>query len=113
MEQLKELQNEKDILTQEVVVQLQKDLRLSGLEPDLLNDQMSLDELVNQLRAIVTEMISYRPGDFDRFMYRIDVPEKQLKGVLHRDLDKLVDHLSLLILKREMQKIVFRKQFGA
>jgi len=113
MDNLAQLIKQQDILFEDLVIQLQKDLNLSGIDPDYFDGVVSPDMLLQRTENFIAEMISSYPEAFNRFMYRIDVPEKELAQINHRVLGDLTTHLTQLILKREIQKIVFRKQFGA
>jgi len=95
-----------------IIKQIMKDLTLSGIDTDAFVNITTAGQLVTALKQLVSEMLTYRFEDFNRFMYRIDIPEHKLTNILHRDLNLLVEELCVLILKREIQKIVFRKQFG-
>jgi len=110
---MEEIINSQDIKLETISNQIIKDLTLSGLETDAFENLSSPTDLANALKNLVSEMLTYRYEDFNRFMYRIDIPESKLSNLLHRDLASLVDELCVLILKREMQKIIFRQQFGA
>ena len=85
---------------------------LSGIEPDYFDDITSGEILLQRLERFIQDMLSYQPSDFDRFMYRVDVAEKDFSGLTTTDLTVLVEQLVLMVLKREMQKIIFRKQFS-
>ncbi len=113
MESLHDILNQKDILLEELISQISKDLYLSGIDSDNFDNLKTAGELVAQLNVFVSDMITYQPELFNRFMYRIDVDEQTLNHLIYTRLDDLVNHISQLILKREMQKIIFRKQFGA
>ena len=106
------LTSHQDILLTELIGQIQKDLLLSGIDPDYFDDIASGEILLKKLEHFVQDMITYHSADFDRFMYRVDVSEKDFSGLTNIDLTLLVERIVFLILKREMQKIVFRKQFG-
>ncbi len=113
MNHIMELIKQQDVLFEDLIIQLQKDLNLSGIDPDFFNEIDTAEELLQRTQSFITEMISHYPEAFNRFMYRIDVPEKELTQINHHALGDLTTHLTKLILKRELQKIVFRKQFGA
>ncbi len=112
MELLSETLIKKNILVDELTAQIKKDLQLSGIDDDIFKNIITADALVLQLQHFVTDLLSYQPENFNRFMYRIDVSEKDLSHLNFMQLTDLAEHISRLILNREMQKIIFRKQFG-
>jgi len=106
------LTTHQDISLAELTGQIQKDLILSGIAPDYFNGIDSGEILLQRLEHFIQDMLSYSPSDFDRFMYRVDIAEKDFSGLTTTDLTMLVEHIVLLVLKREIQKIIFRKQFS-
>lgn len=109
---LNDLLLQKQVLLEELIAQIKKDLTLSGIDDDFFDNILTSIDLQDRMQHFVTDLISYHADDFNRFMYRVDVPEKKLSGILHTQLEEVAAQLSLLILQREIQKIIFRKQFG-
>jgi len=109
---MEELITTQNIELDAIIKQIKKDLTLSGIDTNEFDNITTANQLVTALKSLVSEMLTYRFEDFNRFMYRIDIPEHQLSNILHRDLTLLVEELCVIILKREIQKIVFRQQFG-
>ena len=104
MEDLIKTQNiELDLIVRQII----KDLTLSGIDTDEFQNISTAKKLATTLKSLVSEMLTYRFEDFNRFMYRIDIPEHHLSNILHKDFDLLVEDLCILILKREIQKIIF------
>ncbi len=106
------LTTHQDISLTELTGQIQKDLILSGIDPDYFNGIDSGETLLKRLEHFIQDILTYHPADFDRFMYRVDVAEKDFSGLTTTDLTLLVERIVFMILKRELQKIIFRKQFG-
>ncbi len=96
----------------ELTAQIQKDLNLSGIDTKHFDHVDSGEDLIEKLSNFIQDILTYHPADFDRFMYRVDVPEKDFSKLLSTDLQLLVEQIVYLVLKREIQKILFRKQFG-
>lgn len=105
------LTSHQDISLTELTGQIQKDLVLSGIDPDYFDGIDSGEILLTKLESFIQDMLTYQPADFDRFMYRVDVAEKDFSGLTTTDLTLLVERIMYLVLKREIQKITFRKQF--
>jgi len=97
----------------ELVTQIQKDMQLSGLNTSNFDNMQSITDFINRLQDFVSDLITHRPADFDRLMYRVDIYESNFNQILNQDFEDLVAYITLLILKREVQKIVFRKQYGS
>ncbi len=106
------ISTQKDISIAELTGQIKKDLSLSGIDAAFFDHISSGDDILKKLQQFIQDILSYRPADFDRFMYRVDVPEKDFSGIMTTDLETLVDRIVFMVLKREIQKLIFRKQFG-
>ncbi len=106
------LTSHQDISLTELISQIQKDLILSGIDANYFDDINSGEILLHKLEHFIQDMLSYQPSDFDRFMYRVDIAEKDFSELTTTDLTMLVKHIVFLVLKREIQKIIFRKQFN-
>lgn len=92
--------------------QIHKDFSLEGLE--IVHDQT--DDLHTMYQRVYAQVTHFVQSDFNalmRLLYRIDISE----GKVQRQMDLIPDDtaraISELILKREMQKVVLRKQFSA
>ena len=112
MNSLQLLSGQKDISLNEITGQLKKDLKLAGIDAGYFEQIETGEALLEKLQYFIQNIVSYHPADFDRFMYRVDVPEKEFSGILTTDFEVLVENMVFLVLKREIQKIIFRKQFG-
>lgn len=87
----------------------------------LLNDELAIDfaeemtytELQGRLSAYINELINY---DFEKlvaYLYRIDVSEEKLKGLLlDNPQDDAGNIIAALIIERQQQKIKSRQQFS-
>ena len=77
-----------------------------------LPDEISLDELQQQLCVYVNELIQ---SDFQKLimlLYRIDVSELKLKQLLQvQPQENAGDIIAALIIERQLQKIKTRQQF--
>jgi len=100
---------EKEILLSELIWQLQKDLRMSGINADLLQDVSREEDLIRRLMEIIENLLMYKPGLFHNLLYRIDIKEENLQ-ILGRE--NLQWELAKMIIKREIIKVYYRKKFG-
>ena len=112
MNSLQLISGQKDISLSELTTQIKKDLKLAGIDAGYFEEIETGEVLLEKLQHFIRDILSYHPADFDRFMYRVDVPEKDFSNLITTDFETLVDRIVFLVLKREMQKLIFRKQFG-
>ena len=87
-------------LRKALIQQLEKDLGTSFLSPD---DELPI--ICDKLR----EILDQNPGEWNTWLYRIDVEEKRLPGLYSQPFE--LNEIVWLILEREMQKVLFRKQY--
>lgn len=74
-------------------------------------DELKKDEFLNQLSVEINQMILTNFESLVQLLYRIDVSEMKLKSILkeqpNEDAGKIIAHL---IVERQMQKIILKKQ---
>jgi hypothetical protein len=93
-----------------LIDQLNKDFNLANDPVDFPKSTNPL-ELKIQLQEKIYRMISFKYAEFLSLLYIIDVAEDEVKRLDGSDLQILSHHISFLVLKREWQKIWFRKHF--
>lgn len=77
-----------------------------------LPDEISLDELQQQLCVYVNELIQTDFQKLIMLLYRIDVSELKLKQLLQvQPQENAGDIIAALIIERQLQKIKTRQQF--
>jgi hypothetical protein len=93
-----------------LIEQINKDFNLAneGIDFPL---SISPDELKIQLHEKIYRMIQYKFAEYLNLLYIIDVSEIEIKKLDGSDLVILAEQVSFLILKREWQKVWFRKNF--
>ena len=94
---------------EEILVQLKKDLILSGIQTDFFDEINSFKELIELLPVFIEELLQYYPELFSNLIYRIDIPEKQVENIATENLQL---GFTELILKRLIQKVYFRKKYS-
>jgi len=91
---------------EELVKEINKSLAI------VLKDEISLDELKNQLSEYINQLIQ---TDFQKLitvLYRIDVSEPKLKLLLQQHPEEEAGKtIASLIIERQLQKIKSRQQF--
>jgi hypothetical protein len=102
--------NDQAIVT-ETFALAKRDLGLEG-EFDALGAEDAYERLFAFLQSRVNELLD---RDMERLMnalYRIDVPEKQVKEILHlAQPEEISGALTKAILDREKQKVITRRQY--
>jgi len=100
---------QKNVFFEELLFQIRKDLDLSGIDSEAINNIKNENELIKGMIQLIEELLMYRPDLFHNLLYRIDVNEDHLLSELgSRPQLKLAE----IILKREIVKIYFRKKFS-
>ena len=105
--------NRLDLLN-ETVKQIAKDFSWSGLEIKFSgNADNAYQELFAQIHPKIEKILKERAENFYELMYRIDISESQLKKAVEQAKDQSFSEVATnLILKRELLKVVMRKQFS-
>jgi len=96
-------------LLQNLIEQLNKDFTMSGLDW-YLDPKMNPKDLLEELQERIGELFLKEPRLFSNLMYRIDISEMHLLEQKDHDFDKTRDKITLIILKREWQKVWFRNK---
>lgn len=96
-------------LLQELVVQLNKDADLSGLEV-IFDTSITAERLVKQLYHALVDVMTNDFQTYLNFLYRIDLSEQKVRSIPETEVKEIAEKVTLLILKREWQKIAFRNK---
>ena len=102
---------EKENLYLSLVEQINKDFNLANEGIDFPMS-ISPDELKIQLHEKIYRMIQYKFAEYLNLLYIIDVSEEEIKKLDGSDLVVLAEQVAFLILKREWQKVWFRKHYS-
>ncbi|MBK0369361.1 hypothetical protein [Flavobacterium agrisoli] len=94
-----------------LVAQLNKDFNLANEGVDF-PIAISPTDLKIQLHEKIYRLIQYKFAEYLNLLYIIDVSEAEIKKLDGSDLMQLAEQVSFLILKREWQKVWFRKNFS-
>ncbi|GAL66077.1 hypothetical protein [Jejuia pallidilutea] len=97
-------------LYQKLIFQLNKDFHLANIDLDFHEDTLP-SSLKLVLHETVYKLIQEKFAEYLNLLYIIDVPEKQVKALQGNDTIKLAEDVSLLILKREWQKVWYKNKF--
>ena len=92
-----------------LIRQINKDANLSGLDLDLA-ENLRPKQIVDQLYQIFQKLVTNNFDGLLNFLYRVDLSESVLKSIQQRMPEKITEHLTVLVLKREWQKVYFRNK---
>ena len=106
--------NRLDILN-ETAQQTIKDFGMNRMEINFFgNTENAYAELFSQILPLVEKLQKENFQNFYNLMYRIDISEGQIKKAVEESKDKSFSEVVTdLILKRELLKVVFCKQYSA
>ncbi len=106
------LQKAQDInLYQKLVVQLQKDFTLANVAIDL-SENVTSGDLKTVLHEKIYFLLLERFPDYLNLLYVIDVPEKAFKEMPMTNVVEVAEQVTLLVLKRELQKILLKAKYS-
>ncbi|WP_196895850.1 hypothetical protein [Aureivirga marina] len=109
LQSIHDLQSEN--LYEMLVQQIIKDFRFANVEISF-SENVSPDNLVLELFQIIKNLLLKDYNAYLNLLYRIDVSEKELKNATFKDnIEEFCKHVCFLILKKEIQKIYYRKKY--
>jgi hypothetical protein len=93
--------------------QLSKDFNDASFDEELqLISLEKSDLLLSLVKRFLNQVFDLDSGLFFRLMYRVDLPEVAIpKQILGEEID--FENLGLLVLKRELLKIVLREKYSS
>lgn len=93
-----------------LIIQLNKDFLLAGIDLELSVSTQPKD-LFNVISEMVYYLLREKFMDYLNLLYIIDVPERQVKQLDGNNLEILAKNVSFLLLKREWQKVWYKKHY--
>lgn len=102
---------EKSPLFPKLIRQLKKDFVLANIDIVIKNETTG-DKLKQLLQEKVYFLIMEEFNSYLNLLYVVDVPEKLFKEITVTDVVEVADQVSLLILKRELQKVRLREKYN-
>ncbi len=92
--------------------QVQKDFSMEAIE--LKEAEIStLNDVFLALEPQITRLIQLNFNDVMRLLYRIDISEEKVRKQMDIMPDDASRAMTILILRREIEKVVLRKQYSA
>ena len=87
---------ESENLFQNLILQLNKDFQLSNLSESF---ELSITpiQLKEQLNKIIVNLLTNNYDDYLNFLYRVDVPEKELLTIKSNNLEATINQITFFI----------------
>lgn len=92
-----------------LIQQLNKDAALSGID-FMCAESLSAKELLNEIYHLLLHLMTNDFGSYLNFLYRVDISEQTIKSIVDTDPEKIAQVITLMVLKREWQKVFFRNK---
>lgn len=93
----------------ETAAQLNKDLGGEWVRMDQIPSSADAEWLFNETKLLVNELFSSDRSKLSQLLYRVDVSEREVKKVMEtEEIDHVADQLAAMLVKREVQKVLFR-----
>lgn len=103
-------QAEEENLYFKLIEQVNKDFSLANENIELPSSILPF-EFKNRVQDKILHLIQHKFGEYLNLLYIIDVSEAEIKKIDGSDLIKLSEQVAFLVLKREWQKVWFRKYY--
>jgi len=97
-------------LYHKLITQLNKDFKLANLSNTFL-ESLNPSDLIKFVAIALKQLITNNYDGYLNLIYRIDISEKELLIVKSDNLETTIEQLTFLILKREYQKVWFKKNY--
>jgi hypothetical protein len=92
-----------------LILQLNKDFAMVGLDFNLSKDS-DPSMVVKYLDGYLLELIKKDFNSYVNLLYRIGIPEKEVKAIDDMDIEVISKKVAILILRKEWQKVFFRSK---
>jgi regulator of sigma D len=105
------VQIDQTLLYEDLVNQLNKDFEIIGTAVNFSKTENPKD-LFEFLQEVISELLEKHFDVFLNLLYRIDINENQIKTIINQLADDTEQQIAFLILKREWQKVWFKKYYS-
>jgi alpha-N-acetylglucosamine transferase len=93
----------------ETAAQLNKDLGGEWIRMEKIPLDADANWLFNETKLLVNELFNSDRSKLSQLLYRVDVSEREVKKVMEtEEINLVADQLAALLVKREVQKVLFR-----
>lgn len=103
-------QAEEENLYFKLIEQVNKDFHLANESIDLPSSILPF-EFKNRVHEKLLYLIQHKFTEYLNLLYIIDVSESEIRKIDGSDLVQLAEQVAFLVLKREWQKVWFRKHY--
>jgi len=111
---LPQVNNSSDLLIQitalydDLINQLNKDFEIIGTAINFSETENSQD-LIDYLQEVISTLLEKHFDVFLNLLYRIDISEHKIKSIINEMSADTEQQIAFVILKREWQKVWFKK----
>jgi len=98
-------------LYQDLVNQLNKDFEIIGTDINF-SDTKNPQDLFDFLQEVISTLLEKHFDVFLNLLYRIDIDENKIKTIINQMAENTEQQITFIILKREWQKVWFRKFYS-
>jgi regulator of sigma D len=105
------VQIDQTLLYEDLVNQLNKDFEIIGTAVNF-SETKNPKDLFEFLQEVISELLEKHFDMFLNLLYRIDINEYQIKTIINQLADDTEQQIAFLILKREWQKVWFKKFYS-
>lgn len=92
-----------------LILQLNKDFTMVGLDFDL-SKESNPDLVVSYVEFFILNLIKNDFNSYLNLLYRIGIPENQVRDINEIDIEIISKKITILILRKEWQKVFFRSR---
>jgi len=92
-----------------LILQLNKDFTMVGLDFNL-SKESTPNVVVSYVEIYILNLIKKDFNSYVNLLYRIGVPEKQVREIKENDIQTISKKVAILILRKEWQKVFFRSR---
>ena len=96
-------------LLESLIQQIVKDADLAGAVFNCPKD-ISAKQFILKIYDFILELMTSDFGTYLNFLYRVDLSEKTLLSVTDTEPKRIAEQVTLMVLKREWQKVWFRSK---
>lgn len=103
---------QKELLYKNLLQQIKKDFSLANVELDFPIN-IAPDKLKDLLREKIYFLIMERFQEYLNLLYVVDIPEKKVREIASLDAVEVSAEVCFLVLKREWEKVWYKRQYGS
>lgn len=98
----------------QTAAQLNKDLGGEWIRMEQIPTDADAAWLFNEVQLLVNELFTSDRSKLSQLLYRVDVSEHEVKRVMEtEEMEHVGDQLAAMLVKREVQKVLFRLKIKA